>query len=94
MQPDLSQLQNDVARLKSQMQYLNEIGERLDGRRGTNRAIKQSDLTAFATYKMKSPATSSGTLATDYANLRADIQELFIMVANISNLYGTAPRPK
>lgn len=91
--PDLNQLQSDVNNLKAQMRYLNEIGERLDGRRGSNRAVKQSDLQAMATYKMKSPITSSGTLATDYANLRADIQELFILVAQISNIYGTAPKP-
>lgn len=93
MADDLGKLKADVADLNKQFLYLNEIAERLDGRRGSNRAIKQSDLTATASL-MKSPAASSGVLATDYANLRADIQQIYVLLGKISNLYGTAAKAK
>lgn len=82
---DLRQLSSEVGRIK-------ETAEKLNGERGNDRAVKQSDLRAVASYGMKSPAASSGTLADDYAALREDIAKVYELLAKVSNLYGTADR--
>lgn len=66
--------------------------EKLEGKRGTDRAVRQSDLKALASYGIKSPAAATGTLADDYVALRADIARLYELLAKVSNLYGTAAR--
>lgn len=82
---DIKQLGNDLARLRQEV-------EQLDGRRGSNRAVRQADFTALASYSLKSPAVATGTLATDYAALREDILQLYKLIAKLSNLYGTADK--
>lgn len=82
---DIKQLGNDLARLRQDV-------EQLDGRRGGNRALRQTDFAALASYGPKSPAIATGTLATDYAALREDILQLYKLLAKLSNLYGTADK--
>ena len=82
---DLKQISTEVSRVK-------QIAEALDGQRGKDRAIKQSDLRPLASYGMKSPEASSGNLAADYEALREDVAKLYGLFAKLSNLYGTAGR--
>lgn len=76
--------------LATELSRLKESVDLLEGKRGNNRSLKQSDLRAVASYGMKSPTTSSGTLAEDYAALREDVAKLYELLAKASNLFGTA----
>lgn len=82
---DIKQLSSEFSRVKEQV-------ERLDGQRGGNRAVKQSDLKPMASYGMKSPTTATGVAADDYAALREDIAKLYELIAKVANLYGTAAK--
>ncbi|HEX5362328.1 MAG TPA: hypothetical protein VFW49_14775 [Fluviicoccus sp.] len=70
----------DLARIK-------ETVEILDGTRGDNRAVTQSDLAELAKVGMQSP-TSGATIA----ELRADVQRLYDAIHKIANLYPSQKR--
>lgn len=82
----------DIRQISAEFARTKQIVETLDGERGKDRAIKQSDLRPLASYGMKSPETSSGNLAADYAALRKDVAKVYELLAKLSNLYGTAGR--
>lgn len=82
----------DIRNLNAELGRIKETVEKLNGERGANRAVKQSDLKAAMSYGMKSPVTPTGVAATDYAALREDIAKLYELLTKISNLYGTAAK--
>ena len=81
-QAGVSQAEKAVKAALTEFARIKETVEILDGKRGDNRAVTQSDLAELAKVGMQSP-TSGATIA----ELRADVKRLYDMLHKIANLY-------
>lgn len=81
-QAGISQAEKAVKAALTDFARIKESVEILEGARGDNRAVTQSDLASLAKVGMQSPATGASI-----AELRADVQRLYDAIHKIANLY-------
>lgn len=81
-QAGISQAEKAVKAALTDFARIKESVEILDGARGADRAVTQSDLAELAKVGMQSPATGASI-----AELRADVQRLYDAIHKIANLY-------
>lgn len=81
-QAGISQAEKAVKAALTEFARIKETVEILDGTRGDNRAVTQSDLAELAKVGMNAPV-SGATIS----ELRADVQRLYDAIHKIANLY-------